>query len=67
VEYFELHATLDVEHARQARELIERLIGESDEAERSVQAERMVQCATAALRGNWELLDGVEQRFAPVR
>jgi pyrroloquinoline-quinone synthase len=26
-EYFRLHATLDVEHARQARELIERLMG----------------------------------------
>ncbi|HXQ00607.1 MAG TPA: iron-containing redox enzyme family protein [Solirubrobacteraceae bacterium] len=66
VEYFELHAVLDVEHARQARELIERLIGESDEAERSAQAERMVQRATAALRGNWELLDGVERHFVPV-
>lgn len=66
VEYFELHATLDVEHARQAGELIERLIGETAEGERSEQAERMVKRATAALRGNWELLDGVERQFAEV-
>ena len=30
VEYFELHATLDVEHARQARELIAELMSEDD-------------------------------------
>ncbi len=63
VEYFRLHATLDVEHARQAGELIAELIG-SDPDEARAQADRMVRCATAALRGNWELLDGVERQFA---
>jgi pyrroloquinoline-quinone synthase len=65
VEYFELHSTLDIEHARQARELIEELMSE-DEAEAQEQTERMVACATAALRGNWILLDGVDKRFAHV-
>ena len=41
VEYFELHAKLDVEHARQARELIAELMSE-DEAQARAQAERMV-------------------------
>ncbi len=65
VEYFELHSKLDIEHARQARELIAELMSE-DEAQARAQADSMVQRATAALQGNWELLDGVEAHFAQV-
>jgi pyrroloquinoline-quinone synthase len=63
VEYFQLHATLDVEHARQARELIAELMSD-DEAQAQAQAERMVERASAALQCNWKLLDGVDAHFA---
>ena len=53
--YFALHSELDHEHAGQSRQALE-ADGAADDAD------RLVEVAEAALRGNWTLLDGVEAR-----
>ena len=55
--YFALHAERDVAHAAAAARLIAERSGGADE-------DRLVGLAERALRGNWALLDGVEERFA---
>jgi pyrroloquinoline quinone (PQQ) biosynthesis protein C len=50
--YFRTHETRDVEHAAEARVLIEKLASEED-------ADRLVSAAESAFRANWRLLDGV--------
>jgi pyrroloquinoline-quinone synthase len=50
--YFRVHETRDVEHAAEARQLIEELATEGDD-------DRLVAAAESAFRANWRLLDGV--------
>lgn len=51
-EYFTVHESLDVEHAREGRGLIAEIAGFGRDDE-------LVAAATAAYRANWRLLDGV--------
>jgi len=50
-EYFSIHAEMDVEHAAEARKLIEKLATDED-------ADEIVAAAESAMRANWRLLDG---------
>ena len=50
--YFRVHETRDVEHAVEARELVDELADAGD-------ADALVGEAEAAFRANWRLLDGV--------
>jgi pyrroloquinoline-quinone synthase len=56
-DYFREHSTTDVAHAEQAAALIRELAGDADDEV----AERMVRAAGGALRGNWDMLDGIEE------
>ncbi len=53
-EYFELHSGRDHEHAAASADVLRQAAPED--------ADRLVGAATAALEGNWRLLDSVESR-----
>jgi pyrroloquinoline-quinone synthase len=53
--YFRVHAERDHAHAAEARTLLERHATRED-------SDRLLGAAGAALRGNWELLDGIEEQ-----
>jgi pyrroloquinoline quinone (PQQ) biosynthesis protein C len=55
--YFDVHATLDHEHAAAHRASIDALLDDADE-------DALVAAARGVLEANWTLLDGVE-RLAP--
>jgi pyrroloquinoline-quinone synthase len=55
-EYFALHSERDHEHAAESRRELE-LVQDED-----ADADRLVEVAEAALKGNWTLLDGVDAR-----
>jgi len=55
-EYFVQHSERDHEHAAQMRGLIEERLADAD-------LDRLLEVAEGVLRGNWELLDGVDRRF----
>jgi pyrroloquinoline-quinone synthase len=50
--YFTVHSTRDIQHATEARELLEQLAEPGDE-------DRIVAAAETAFRANWRLLDGI--------
>ncbi len=50
--YFQIHRHLDVEHAAQARDLLEELGGPQDD-------DALLTAAGSAFEANWRLLDGV--------
>ena len=52
--YFDLHATLDIEHAAAERAIIEPRLDGAD-------LDALLDEAEAVLKANWELLDGVDE------